>query len=295
MAEKLRLQKYLSSAGVASRRKAEEMISSGRVSVNGRRAEIGDSVLSGKDLVKVDGIEVRPERDKIYIALHKPRGFITTMSDERDRKCVAQLVNDIPERVYPVGRLDKDSEGLLLMTNDGEFANVISHPSSHIAKTYRVTVRPNITEDQLNQISTGIVIDGKKTAPAKVRVLEHRDGRVVLEIVLYEGRNREIRKMCEALGLEVARLKRIAIGPVKLSMLKQGAYRELKKEEINSLRAEAQKATQKNAGDNAKKGRRKYDNNKPNERQQSRSRNARGGGDRQGKGRKSSADGRKRK
>lgn len=241
MAEKSRIQKILAACGVASRRKAEEIILAGRVTVNGRTAKLGDSANPDKDIIAVDGERVTSSGEKYYIALHKPRGFVTTMSDERDRRCVAMLVEDIGERVYPVGRLDKDSEGLLLMTNDGEFANMISHPKRHIAKTYRVTVRPNINEDQLYRIATGIEIDGKMTAPAKVRVLEQQQGRVVLEIVLYEGRNREIRKMCEALGLEVARLKRIAVGPVRLGMLQQGKYRELTKEEIRGLMAEAKK------------------------------------------------------
>lgn len=245
MAEICRLQKMLSACGVASRRKAEEMIAAGRVKVNGTVAKIGDSVNPDKDIVLVDGEPVRSSGKKVYIALHKPRGFVTTMRDERNRKCVAELVLDINERVYPVGRLDRDSEGLLLMTNDGEFANLIMHPAKHIAKTYRVTVRPGITEDQLNRLCTGIVIDGRKTAPAKAKLIEQFAERVVLEIVLYEGRNREIRKMCEALGLEVARLKRIAEGPVKLGMLKQGAYRDLTATEINSFRAEAKKGENK--------------------------------------------------
>jgi len=241
MANICRLQKMLSSCGVASRRKSEEMIAAGRVKVNGSRAQIGDSVNVDRDVVTVDGERVRMPDKKIYIALHKPRGFVTTMSDERERKCVADLVEDIDERVYPIGRLDKDSEGLLLMTNDGELANLIMHPKKHVAKTYRVTVRPNVTDEQLVRISTGIEIDGKKTAPAKVKILEQQAGRVVLEIILYEGRNREIRKMCEALKLEVARLKRVAEGPVKLGMLKQGAHRELTKEEIAGLSAQSQK------------------------------------------------------
>ncbi len=241
MAEKSRLQKILAANGVSSRRKAEEMIAAGRVTVNGRKAGLGDSADPDRDVIAVDGQRIVRSTQKYYLALHKPRGFVTTMNDERDRKCVAQLVEGIGDRVYPVGRLDKDSEGLLLMTNDGDFANTISHPRQHIAKTYRVTVRPGISEEQLNRISTGILIEGKMTAPAKVRVLEQQGERVVLEIVLYEGRNREIRKMCEALGLEVARLKRTAIGPVRLGMLKQGAYRELSKEEIRSLLAESQK------------------------------------------------------
>ncbi len=139
--------------------------------------------------------------------------------------------------LYPVGRLDKDSEGLLIMTNDGAFANAVAHPKSHVAKTYRVTLRPGVNEEQLVQISTGILIDGKMTAPAKARVLEQQQGRAVVEIVLYEGRNREIRKMCEALGLEVARLKRTAVGPVRLAMLPQGRWRELSKEEVKALLA----------------------------------------------------------
>ena len=241
MAEKSRLQKILASCGVASRRKAEEMILQGRIAVNGRTAKLGDSALPGKDLITLDGEKISLPESKCYLALHKPRGFVTTMKDEQGRRCVAMLVEDIGERVYPVGRLDKDSEGLLLMTNDGEFANMVAHPKRHIAKTYRVTVRPSVNEEQLARIAVGIEIDGKMTAPAKVRVLEQKPGRVVLEIILYEGRNREIRKMCEALGLEVARLKRIAIGPVRLGMLPQGKYRELTKEEIRGLMAEAKK------------------------------------------------------
>ncbi len=240
-AEKSRLQKILASCGVASRRKAEELIIAGRVTVNGRRAQLGDSALPGKDRIAVDGEPIAFSKEKIYLALHKPRGFVTTMSDEKDRRCVAMLVENVGQRVYPVGRLDKDSEGLLLMTNDGEFANLVAHPKKHIAKTYRVTVRPAVTEEQLARIAVGIEIEGRKTAPAKVRVLEQQQGRVVLEIVLYEGRNREIRKMCEVLGLEVARLKRVAVGPVRLSMLPQGKYRELTKEEIRGLLAEAKK------------------------------------------------------
>ena len=241
MEEKIRLQKILAASGVASRRKAEEMIAAGRVTVNGRVAHLGDSALPGKDKVLLDGQPLGHSEKKLYLALHKPRGFVTTLHDERGRKCVAQLVEDVGERVYPVGRLDKDSEGLLLLTNDGDFANQVAHPKRHVAKTYRVTVRPSVTEDQLNQLSTGIVIEGRRTAPAKVRVLQQELGRVVLEIVLYEGRNREIRKMCEALGLEVARLKRIAVGPVRLGMLPQGKYRELTKEELRALTAEMKK------------------------------------------------------
>lgn len=241
---KSRLQKLLAQAGAASRRKAEELILQGRVAVNGRPAKLGDSADPQKDQIALDGQRLRLEGEKLYLALHKPRGFVTTMEDERGRRCVAQLVADVPGRVYPVGRLDKDSEGLLIMTNDGAFANAVAHPKSHVAKTYRVTLRPGVNEEQLVQISTGILIDGKMTAPAKARVLEQQQGRAVVEIVLYEGRNREIRKMCEALGLEVARLKRTAVGPVRLAMLPQGRWRELSKEEVKALLA-ASKADRK--------------------------------------------------
>jgi 23S rRNA pseudouridine2605 synthase len=168
--------------------------------------------------------------------LHKPRGYVTTMSDELGRRCVKELVEDAPERVYPIGRLDKDSEGLLLMTNDGDFANLIMHPSHHVSKTYRVTVRPAVSDEQLTQLSSGVEIDGKKTAPAVIHVLEKEPGRVVLQITIHEGRNRQIRKMCEAVGLEVARLKRTTVGPLKLGMLQPGEWRELKPAEVGMLR-----------------------------------------------------------
>ena len=239
MAKDTRLQKMLADCGVASRRKAEEMIQAGWVTVNGETAHIGDKVDSRRDRVAVKGRPVQARGKNVYIMLHKPRGYITTMSDEMGRRCVAELVKDIPERIYPVGRLDRESEGLLLMTNDGEFANKMVHPSMHVPKVYRVTIRPGITEDQLTQMSVGMEIDGEKTLPASVRVLEQQQGRVVLEIVLQQGRNRQIRKMCEQLGLEVARLKRIAMGPVKLGMLQPGQYRELTKEEIKGLLASA--------------------------------------------------------
>lgn len=251
MPNDVRLQKMLSDCGVTSRRKAEELIAAGKVQVNGRTAQIGDKVDPVHDRVTVNGVLVEPVREKIYLMLHKPRGFITTMRDEMDRKCVAELVSDIPERVYPVGRLDRDSEGLLLMTNDGAFANAMTHPSRHVPKVYRVTVRPGITEDQLTQMSVGMVIDGRKTAPAGVRVLEQSPGRVVLEIVLHEGRNRQIRNMCEQLGLEVARLKRIAVGSVRLGMLQPGQYRELTKEEVRNLMAASVKADRRNRNEQA--------------------------------------------
>ena len=234
MAE-VRLQKFLAESGVASRRKSEELIEQGKVKVNGRVAMIGDKVDPKKDTITVSGKKIVKTKTFTYVVLHKPRGFITTMNDEMDRKCVAELIKDVPGRVYPVGRLDRDSEGMLLFTNDGAFANAMTHPTKHVPKTYRVTVRPSISEDQITALTQGVIIDDRKTAPAEVRVLTKEEGRVVLEIILYEGRNRQIRKMCEEVGLEVARLKRTAIGSIKLGMLKQGAWRNLTEDEVRKL------------------------------------------------------------
>ena len=232
---KIRLQKFLSEAGIASRRKAEEMIRSGLVKVNGKIANIGDSVDPKTDSVSVGGKKVKKENSLRYILLNKPRGYVTTTDDDLGRKCVLELVSGVKERIYPVGRLDRISEGALILTNDGEFANAMMHPSKHVPKTYRVTVRPGITSEQVDILSTGVDIDGRMTAPADVRVLSKEEGRAVLEIVLYEGRNRQIRRMCDALELEVARLKRTAVGSVKLGMLKTGEWRDLTPQEVESL------------------------------------------------------------
>lgn len=232
---KIRLQKFLSEAGVASRRKAEEMIRNGSVKVNGVTAQIGDSVDPKKDTVLIKGKKVVKQNSMRYILLNKPRGYVTTTDDELGRKCVLELVRDVKERIYPVGRLDRVSEGALIMTNDGAFANAMMHPSKHVPKTYRVTVRPGITAEQVDILATGVEIDGRLTAPADVHVITKEEGRAVLEIVLYEGRNRQIRRMCEALELEVARLKRTAVGSVKLGMLQTGEWRDLTPQEVEAL------------------------------------------------------------
>ena len=194
---KIRLQKHLSTCGIASRRKAEELIEQGKVRVNGRIASLGDKVDPKRDKVTVRGKNVVPVTKKVYIMLHKPRGFVTTLSDEFDRKNVADLVKDVGTKVFPVGRLDRDSEGLLIMTNDGELANIITHPSSHVNKTYRVTVGGAVDEDQIQRLCEGVVIEGKKTLPCDVFVMERRADRTVLSFTIQEGRNRQIRKMCD--------------------------------------------------------------------------------------------------
>ena len=243
MAEQ-RIQKVLSDQGVCSRRAAEKLIDEGRVKVNGHPVTLGDKMDPDFDKVSIDGKSVRivRKRQYTYLMLNKPRGYITTASDERGRKTVMDLLTGVDRRVYPIGRLDKDSEGLLLLTDDGAFANLLTHPSGGVGKLYRVTVRPRATEEQVVKMSSGVVLDdGVKTQPAVIHVVVDEPGRTVLEITLHEGRNRQIRNMCEAVGLEVARLKRTAIGAVKLGMLPQGRFRDLTPDEVRRLRAAAQK------------------------------------------------------
>ncbi len=232
---RIRLQKFLSESGVASRRKAEELIEAGKVKVNGHIVALGTKVDPKRDKVTVRGKTVVATREKMYIMLHKPRGYVTTLSDENGRKCVSDLVKDVPVRVFPVGRLDMNSEGLLIMTNDGEFANKLTHPSSHVNKTYRVTVNGEVDDEKLVKLSEGILIDGVKTLPCDCFVAERKADRTVLIFILQEGRNRQIRKMCEAVSLEVLRLKRTEIAGVKLGMLKRGAWRELNEREMRHL------------------------------------------------------------
>ena len=235
----IRIQKALSDAGFASRRKAEELIREGRVTVNGHRAEIGQSINPDRDVLAVDGQRVYTARKKeyLYLMMNKPRGFVTTLNDELGRRCVTDLLTGVPERVYPIGRLDRNSEGMLLFTNDGELANRIMHPASHIAKVYRVTVRPDVTDEQAAELSAGVKIgENTTTLPATVLVLEKEPGRAVMQITIMEGKNRQIRRMCEAVGLEVVRLKRIAIGPLKLGMLQPGKWRYLKPSELIALK-----------------------------------------------------------
>ena len=234
MAE-VRLQKLLSERGIASRRKAEELIEQGKVKVNGHVARLGDKADDRKDIVTVAGKRVAKAEMPVYLMLYKPRGYITTMNDERGRRCVAELVADAGTRVYPVGRLDRDSEGLLLLTNDGDFANAIMHPRTHIPKYYRLTLRTAPTDEQMLRFAQGIELDGRKTAPAEITLLLTEPDRAVAEVVLYEGRNRQIRRMCETLGLEVLRLKRTAVGSVKLGMLQPGKWRHLDPKEVKSL------------------------------------------------------------
>ncbi len=232
---KIRLQKFLSQNGIASRRKAEELIADGKVKINGRKATLGDKIDPFRDKITVSGKRVINDSKKMYIMLNKPRGFVTTLQDEQGRKCVAMLVEDAGQRLFPVGRLDRNSEGLLFLTNDGEFANMLTHPSRHVNKVYRVTVREKAEEEQLFKMREGIELDGRKTKPCEIMILERYEDRTVLRFVITEGRNRQIRRMCEAVGLTVIRLKRTEIAGVKLGMLPQGKWRELNEREMKHL------------------------------------------------------------
>lgn len=245
-----RIQKALADMGLCSRRQAEQIILEGRVKLNGHPVKLGDKMDMHEDVLSVDGRTIRPPKKKEYkyYMLHKPRGYITTSSDDRGRKTVMELIKDIPDRVYPVGRLDKDSEGLLLFTNDGALANALTHPSHQVAKMYRVTVHPAATEEQVVALANGVVLDdGTKTLPAIIRVVAEDEDRTVMEMSIKEGKNRQIRRMCRAVGLDVARLSRKSVGAVKLGMLAPGKYRELKPSEILALKAAAEKAGRKNA------------------------------------------------
>ena len=232
---KVRLQKHLADCGIASRRKSEELIAMGKVKVNGHVAEIGQKVDPKRDKITVRGKNVVANTTKMYIMLHKPRGFVTTASDEKGRKCVTDLVKDAPVRLFPVGRLDMNSEGLLLMTNDGEFANRLTHPSYHVNKTYRVTVKGEVDDQKIIALKEGIMLDGVKTLPCDCFVAERKTDRTVLIFIIQEGRNRQIRRMCEEVGLEVLRLKRTEIAGVKLGMLPRGSWRPLNEKEMRRL------------------------------------------------------------
>lgn len=234
---KVRIQKALSDCGYTSRRNAEELVRQGRIKINGRKAEIGAAVNPNRDIITVDGERVYTggKKTRVYIALNKPRGYVTSLKDELGRKTVDELVADVGTRVYPVGRLDKNSEGLLIMTNDGQFANFMMHPKYKVEKVYRVTVKNSVTDEQVTDLASGVVIDDRRTEPCEVIVLEKANERSVMQITLREGRNRQIRKMCESVGLTVSRLKRISVGPVRLGVLQPGEYRYLTAREIELL------------------------------------------------------------
>lgn len=237
MGDIVRLQKYIAMCGKASRRKAEEMIERGRVSVNGQRiTELGTKVEIGADTVSVDGKALEITSKKYYIMLNKPVGVVSTVSDERGRPTVVDLLKEeISTRIFPVGRLDYDTEGLLLMTNDGDFAYRIAHPKFEMDKTYIASVGSGLTIAGINKLRRGVVIDGFKTSPAEVELLESDTSTNLVKITIHEGKNRQVRKMFEAVGVKVKALKRVSIGRVELGNLPYGRWRYLTSHEIDYL------------------------------------------------------------
>lgn len=235
-----RLQKILSSAGVSSRRAAEGIISEGRVHVNGVPALLGQSADPEKDRIEVDGRPLSMPRLKTYIMLNKPRGYVTTMSDEKGRRSVSELTQGAGARVYPVGRLDLNSEGLLILTNDGEAAFRLSHPSHRVKKTYHVWVRGENPETSVRAMTQLREIDGRRIGPAQVQILTQEEDGAKLSVTIGEGRNRQVRKMCAKAGLQVLRLMRVAVGDLALGDLPPGKWRFLTDAEIEYLRSNVQ-------------------------------------------------------
>lgn len=234
---KERLQKIISASGLSSRRAAEELIKSGKVVVNGMTATLGDSADIETDVITVDGVELKMPSGHTYIVLNKPKGYVTTMSDEKGRKCVAELVTDVGARVFPVGRLDMYSEGLLIMTDDGEFANKLMHPSKEVRKTYHAWISGECDKEKIDILSSPLDIDGYIIKPAEVEVLKRAEDYTLLSITIHEGRNRQIRKMCEIAGLKLTRLKRISEGNIVLGDLKPGKWRYLSDEELQEAQS----------------------------------------------------------
>lgn len=235
----MRINKYIAACGIASRRKGDELIRAGNVSVNGLVVREPGLLIVEGDVVEVDGRVIRPEKKMVYIMLHKPKGYITSASDERGRPTVLDLTSDISERIFPVGRLDYNTSGLLIMTNDGDFANLMMHPRNRIYKTYLARVAGTMSRGTAEQMKKGVEIDGVRTAPALVEILKQGDRSSLLQIQIFEGRNRQIRKMCEAVGHPVLELHRSAVGSLTLGHLKEGHYKNLSPREVEMLKRAA--------------------------------------------------------
>jgi len=236
----VRINKYIAASGIASRRKADELIKNGNVRVNGTAlTEPGYEVADG-DLVEVNGTPVLPPENKVYILLNKPVGYVTTVKDEGGRPTVMDLVTEVEGRVFPVGRLDVNTSGMLIMTNDGDFAYRVAHPKHKLGKTYRVRVAGIVTRGKLDRLRKGVDIGGFVTSPAEVEIVKELPKETILEITIHEGKNRQVRKMCKAIDCPVRELERIAIGPVKIGRLATGGYRKLTRQEIDALMGKKQ-------------------------------------------------------
>ena len=236
-----RIQKLISAAGLMSRRAAEEAISAGRVCVNGEKALLGDKADPALDRITVDGRELPREGEKLYLMLHKPRGYVTTLRDEKGRKNVTELMTGLETRVYPVGRLDMYSEGLLFMTNDGDFANRVMHPAHEVEKVYHTWVTGENIEKSVRMLRRPMEIDGVKVCAKGVDIVQGFPGGALLSVTIAEGRNRQVRKMCDQTGLKVTRLVRVEEGGVALGDLKSGCWRRLRPEEISRLLGKGKK------------------------------------------------------
>ena len=233
----MRLNKFLASCGIASRRKCEELILAGKIQVNNKIVtNLGTTVNEEKDEVRCNNEVVSPSKIFSYYILHKPKGYVSTVKDDRGRKTIMELIKDVPERVFPVGRLDYESEGLVLLTNDGELANRLTHPSYEIEKTYIVKVEGMIKESELAVLRNGVKLDGVKTKKAKLKLINFENNVSKIEVKITEGRNRQIRRMFLEIGKEVIFLKRTAIGELKLGGLSRGKYRQLNSYEVNCLK-----------------------------------------------------------
>ncbi|MBQ4062567.1 MAG: rRNA pseudouridine synthase [Christensenellaceae bacterium] len=236
--ETLRIAKFLASAGVASRRKCEELIFEGKVSVNGVViSEPGTRVDPANDKVRVGKKLIEAPEEKVYIMFNKPVGCVSTCSDDKGRTTVLDYITGINERIYPVGRLDFTTEGLLLLTNDGELANRLTHPRHEVGKRYLVIVEGDVTSDDVKKLEKGIFIEGGKTAPARIKILKRENGKTELTIIIHEGRNHQVKKMFEAVEKKVVFLKRISVGDINLGQLKKGEYRHLSAEEVAYLKS----------------------------------------------------------
>ena len=234
----MRLQKYMAKCGVASRRKSEELIAEGLVEVNGKVViEPGLTIDPKKDIVKVDNKTIRLESNKVYIMLNKPVGYVTTLKDEKGRNIVTDLIDGVNERIYPVGRLDIDTAGLIILTNDGDLTLKLTHPSNKVVKRYIAVVEGIPNRVELEKFRNGIRIDGRKTAKASIKIAKRYELDSILDIEIYEGRNRQVRKMCEAINHPVKKLKRVSIGEVIIGGLEIGSWRYLDQEEIDYLKS----------------------------------------------------------
>ncbi len=233
----MRINKFLALAGLGSRRKVEDLIKSGKIKVNGKVCTLLFTDISNTDIVSYENHTIKPNQNYVYYKLHKPKGYITSLSDNKNRKTVMELMRGVHTRVFPVGRLDYDTEGLLIMTNDGDIANILIKPNSKIEKSYMVTISGSISKEEVKKLCTGVDIGGYTTKPCSVQIVDENENQTKLKITITEGKNRQIRRMLEAIGKEITFLKRVQIGEIRLGGLSRGEYSQLNSKEIKYLKS----------------------------------------------------------